>query len=88
MFRSIRISRVQHVQFSISRLGDLSRNRRMERNFAVIQIFRNFRPTTRGTPKISERNSGKCLFHSLPLPEFPEFLVEYMASAHIHSVAR
>ena len=42
-------------------------------------IFRNFRPTSRGTPKISERNSGKCLFHSLHNPEFPEFLVEWKA---------
>ena len=49
----------------------------MERNFPVIPIFRNFRPTSRGTPKISEWNSGKCLFHSLPNPEFPEFLVEW-----------
>ena len=31
-----------------------SRNGRMERNFRVILIFRNFRPTSRGTPKISE----------------------------------
>ena len=30
------------------------RNGRMERNFPVIPIFRNFRPTSRGTPKISE----------------------------------
>ena len=56
-----------------------SRNGRMERNFPVIPIFRNFRPTSRGTPKISEWNSGKCLFHSLPNPEFPEFLVEWKA---------
>ena len=28
-----------------------SRNSRMERNFPVISIFRNFRPTSRGTPK-------------------------------------
>ena len=48
----------------------------MERNFPVIPIFRNFRPTSRGTPKISEWNSGKCLFHSLPNPEF---LVEWKA---------
>ena len=51
----------------------------MERNFLVIPILRNFRPTSRGTPKISEWNSGKCLFHSLPNPEFPEFLVEWKA---------
>ena len=49
----------------------------MEQNFPVILIFRNFRPTSRGTPKISESNSGKCLFHSLPHQEFPEFLVEW-----------
>lgn len=45
----------------------------MERNFPVIPIFRNFRPTSRRTPKISEWNSGKCMFHSLPHPEFPDF---------------
>ena len=56
-----------------------SRNGRMERNFPVIPILRNFRPTSRGTPKISEWNSGKCLFHSLPNREFPEFLVEWKA---------
>ena len=60
------------------RLGT-SRNGRMERNFPVIPILRNFRPTSRGTPKISKWNSGKCLFHSLPNPEFPEFLVEWKA---------
>ena len=66
---------------SISGLGESgpSRNGRMEQNFPVIPIFRNFRPTSRGTPKISEWNSGKCLFHSLPYPEFPEFLVEWKA---------
>ena len=57
----------------------MSRNGRMERNFPVIPILRNFRPTSRGTPKISEWNSGKCLFHSLPNPEFPEFLVKWKA---------
>ena len=51
----------------------------MERNFPVITIFRNFRPTSRGTTKISKRNFGKCLFHSLHNPEFPEFLVEWKA---------
>ena len=56
-----------------------SRNGRMEQNFLVIPILRNFRLTSRGTPKISEWNSGKCLFHSLPNPEFPEFLVEWKA---------
>ena len=49
----------------------------MEQYFPVSPIFRNFRPTSRGTPKISEWNSGKCLFHSLPNAEFPEFLVEW-----------
>ena len=56
-----------------------SRNGWMERNFPVIPILRNFRPTTRGTPKISEWNSGNCLFHSLPNPEIPEFLAEWKA---------
>ena len=66
-------------RFSGSEKLGASRNGRMERNFPVIPIFRNFRPTSRGTPKISEWNSGKCLFHSLPNPEFPEFLVEWKA---------
>ena len=35
---------------------------------------------SRGTPKISECNSGKCLFHSLPHREFPEYLVEWKES--------
>ena len=56
-----------------------SRNGRMERNFPVIPILRNFGPTSRGTPKISEWNSRKRLFHSLPNPEFLEFLVEWKA---------
>ena len=65
---------------SIFRLGETrpNWNGRMERNFLFIQIFRNFRPTSRGTPKISVGNSGKCLFHSLL--EIPEFLVEWKAS--------
>ena len=67
------------VRFPGSEKLGASRNGRMERNFPVIPIFRNFRPTSRGTPKISEWNSGKCLFHSLPNPEFPEFLVEWKA---------
>ena len=78
MFRRLRIS---HVEFRFpgpEKLGP-SRNGRMERNFSVILIFRNFRPTSRGTPKISEWNFGKCLFHSLPNPGFPEFLVEWKA---------
>ena len=67
------------VRFPGSEKLGASRNGRMERNFPVIPIFRNFRPTSRGTPKISEWNSGKCLFHLLPNPEFPEFLVEWKA---------
>ena len=78
MFRSLRISNVEFRFKGSEKLGP-SRNGRMERNFPVIPIFRNFRPTSRGTPKISERNSGKCLFHSLHNPEFPEFLVEWKA---------
>ena len=78
MFRSLRISHVE-FRFPSSEKLDSSRNGRMERNLPVIPIFRNFRPTSRGTPKISERNSGKCLFHSLHNPEFPEFLVEWKA---------
>ena len=35
---------------------------------------------SRGTPKISECNSEKCLFHSLPNREFPEYLVEWKES--------
>ena len=80
MLRSLRIS---HVEFRFPGLGSEklgpSRNGRMERNFPVIPIFRNFKPTSRGTPKISERNSGKYLFHQLHNPEFPEFLVEWKA---------
>ena len=78
MFRSLRISHVEFRFPGSEKLGS-SRNGRMERNFPVIPIFRNFRPTSRGIPKISERNSGKCLFHLLLNPEFPEFLVEWKA---------
>ena len=78
MFRSLRISHVEFWFPGSENLGP-SRNGRMERNFPVIPILRNFRPTSRGTPKISEWNSGKCVFHSLPNPEFPEFLVEWKA---------
>ena len=78
MFRSLRISHLEFRFPGSEKLGP-SRNGRMERNFPVITIFRNFRPTSRGTPKISEWNSGKCLFHSLPNLEFPEFLVEWKA---------
>ena len=79
MFRSLRISNVEFRFPGSEKLGP-SRNGGMERNFPVIPIFRNFRPTSRGTPKISEWNSGKCLFHSLPNPGFPEFLVAWKAS--------
>ena len=72
MFRSLRISHVEFRFPGSEKLGP-SRNGRMERNFPVIPIFRNFRPTSRDTPKISKRNSGKCPFHSLHNPEFPEF---------------
>ena len=79
-----------HVEFDFRALRNWARalrNGRMERNFPVIPIFRNFRPTSRGTPKISEWNSGKCLFHSLPNPEFPEFLVEWKApQVSLHSI--
>ena len=80
MFRSLRISHVEFRFLGLEKLGP-SRNGRMEWNFPVILIFRNFtcRPTSQGTPRISEWNSGKCLFHSLPNPEFPEFLVERKA---------
>ena len=78
MFRSLRTSHVE-FRFPVSENLGTSRNGRMEQNFPVIPIFRNFRPTSRGTPKISEWNSGKCLFHSLPNPGFPEFLVEWKA---------
>lgn len=51
---------------------------RLEWNFPVILIFQNFRPTSWGTPKVLlEWNSGKCLVHSLPHPEFLEFLVKW-----------
>ena len=67
------------VRFPGSEKLGASRNGGMERNFPVIPIFRNCKPTSRGIPKISEWNSGKCLFQSLPNPEFPEFLVEWKA---------
>ena len=51
----------------------------MERNFPVIPIFRDFRPTSRGTPKISEWNSGKCLSICIPTWNFRNFLVEWKA---------
>ena len=50
MFRSLRISHVEFRFPGSEKLGP-SRNGRMERNFPVIPIFRNFRPTSRGTPK-------------------------------------
>ena len=78
MFRSLRISHVEFRFPGSEKLGP-SRNGRMEWNFPVIPIFQNLRPTSRDTPKISERNSGKCLFHSLHNPEFPEFLVKWKA---------
>ena len=83
---TFRILRISHVEFRFpgSEKPGPSRNGRMERNFPVIPIFRNFRPTSRGTPKISEWNSGKFLFHSLPNPEFPEFLVEWKAPNKSH----
>ena len=82
MFRSLRTSHVE-FRFPVSENLGTSSNGRMEQNFPVIPIFRNFRPTSRGTPKISEWNSGKCLFHSLPNPEFTEFLVEWKAPQSI-----
>ena len=36
--------------------------------FSGYSDFLDIRPTSRGTPKISELNSGKCLFHSPPKP--------------------
>ena len=87
MFRSLRISHVEFRFPGSEKLGP-SRNGRMERNFPVIPIFWNFRPTSRGTSKISQWNSGKCLFHSLPNPGFPEFLVEWRAPRSIPSYLR
>ena len=74
MFRSLRISHGEFRFPGSEKLGP-------ERNFP---IFRNFRPTSRGTPKISEWNSGKCLFHSLPNTRFPEFLVEWKALLNLY----
>ena len=68
---------VCHLLLLLSEKLGLSRNGRMERNFPLIPIFRNFRPISWGTPKISEWNLGKCLFHSLRHPEFSEVLVEW-----------
>ena len=53
MFRSLRTSDVE-FRFPVSENLGTSRNGRMEQNFPVIPIFRNFRPTSRGTSKISE----------------------------------
>ena len=53
MFRSLMISHVE-FRFPVSANLGPSRNGRMEQNFPVIPIFGNFRPTSRGTPKISE----------------------------------
>ena len=46
-----------------------SRNVRMERNFPVIPIFRNFRPTSQGTPKVP---GIVCSIHS-PTQNFRNF---------------
>ena len=51
MFRSLRTSHVE-FRFPVSENLGPSRNGRLEQNFPVIPIFRNFRPTSRGTPKI------------------------------------
>ena len=59
MCRSLRISHVEFRFPGTEKLGP-SRNGRMERNFPVILIFRNFRPTSRGTPKISENVCFIC----------------------------
>ena len=77
MFRSLRISHVEFRFLGSEKLGP-SRNG-MERNFPVIPIFRNFRPTSRGTLKFRNEIPKKCLFYWLPNPEFPEFLVEWKA---------
>ena len=53
MFRNVRISHVE-FRFPVSENLGPSRNGRMEQNFPVIPIFQSFRPTSRGTPKISE----------------------------------
>ena len=80
--------RVCHLLLLLSEKLGLSRNGRMERNFPVIPIFRNFRPISWGTPKISEWKLGKCLFHSLPHPEFSEVLVEWEAAPPISLPSR
>ena len=72
--RSLRISHAEFRFPGSEKLGP-SRNGRMKRYFTVILIFRNFRPISRGAPKIPRI----CLSHSLPNPEFPEFLVEWKA---------
>ena len=58
------------VRFPGSEKLGASRNGRMERNFPVIPIFRNFRPTSRGTPKISEWNSGNVCSIRSQTPNF------------------
>ena len=39
---------------SISRLGETGAEMKMETEFPVIPIFRNFRATSRGTPEVLE----------------------------------
>ena len=75
MFRSLRISHVEFQFPGSEKLGP-SRNGRMERNFPVILIFRNFRPTSRGKPKISER---KMPVTFAPQPGISGILVEWKA---------
>ena len=76
---------ISHVGFDfgaqINWTSDM--NGQMEQNFPFIPIFWNFRATLHGTlySKISEQNSRKCLFHSLPHPEFhPEWRALFILS--------
>ena len=39
--------------------------------------FWNIRTNSKGVPKFPKRFAGKCLFHSIPHPKFPECLVEW-----------
>lgn len=54
-----------------------------EQYFPFALIFQNIRTTLPGITKISQLSSQKFLFHSLSLPEFPEFSVEWFGNSTV-----
>ena len=80
MFRSLRISHVEFRFPGSEKLGPI-RNGRMEQNFPVIPIFPNFRPNSRGTPKISGMKFRKMSVPFAPQPEISGIFGR-MESAH------